>query len=248
MENSICFLNTSRDSCLNDREIEKFIKLYNKVNFEKIHNKQDYIKKFGGKNEWKIVRENIFKDDLKFYNNLKNFTFKPFITKYSLVSNFDIDKVLKQFQHKFKNYHHEETVSCDFYNYMEVEEFQKLVKKMFIKDKASIVINTDLTNKPGKHWTCIFIDNKLKTIEFFDSLGDEPNKFTQKFINTLAKAQPKYNVLYSFKEIQKKNRECGIYVVRYIIKRLYDYPSFNLMNDDFPDANANAWRQQIFRL
>lgn len=245
---SICVMNKNTNTCLNDTDINKFIQLYNDNNIDKIKNKQDYINKFGGKNEWRIIKEKIFKNDKEFYNELKHFTFKPFIKKYGLVTNFDIENVFKQFEYKHKNFSFLGAHGCDFYNYLEVDEFKKFIKKMFSNKYSAMILNTGKTNTDGEHWVAVFVDNNLKQIEYFDSLGDLPNKFIKKFLNTLQKYDKTFKFISSFKEIQKENRECGIYAIRYIIKRLYGDTSYNLMNSEFSDKKANAWREKIFRL
>ena len=44
-----------------------------------------------------------------------------------------------------------------------------------------LIVNTDTTDQPGRHWQSIFVDN-TKTCHFFCSLGEKPNTFVLDFM------------------------------------------------------------------
>jgi Ulp1 family protease len=51
-----------------------------------------------------------------------------------------------------------------------------------------VIFNTDPHNKPGVHWVAVFIDNRNKIVDYFDSLGNTPNKNICSFLKRFKKA------------------------------------------------------------
>ena len=243
MNDDIC-IRKENNSCLTDSDIETFIEIYNKYNNIKLKNKDDYIEKMSGDYEWKIMKLDIYKNDKKFYNKLKKVIFKPVIKKYALLTNFDIDDVMTRIDKD--DFLWCGVYACDFYNYIEISELKKILKKINSKKQTALILNTDSYIQNGSHWVCVFIDNYLKTIEFYDSFGKPPNECVQVFINILKKYNSSYNYIQNKKQQQKENIECGIYCIRYIIERIHGRNSFELMNQDINDKQANIWRKNVF--
>ncbi|KAF1764620.1 hypothetical protein GCK72_004569 [Caenorhabditis remanei] len=50
------------------------------------------------------------------------------------------------------------------------------------KKKYGLIVNTDTSDLPGRHWQSIFVDHN-RTCHFFCSLGEKPNHFIENFIN-----------------------------------------------------------------
>ena len=111
-----------------------------------------------------------------------------------------------------------------------------LVSIKHIKTPFSIIVNTDTSNKPGKHWIAIYI-NKYR-IEIFDSLGFNPNhwskpptyliKFIQKYLyaRRLTISKP---IQFPFSNL------CGLYCIYFILYRRYYTirSSQNLFTDNY---------------
>ncbi len=111
----------------------------------------------------------------------------------------------------------------------EIEEYLKFIpffKGVFAKDEVkkikvknnenfAFVLNLENHNQTGSHWVCIFNDNKLPYMEYFDSFGLEPP--TE--IELLAKKIRK-QIFYNPYQHQKPDSiRCGYYCIHYIIKR-----------------------------
>ena len=77
-----------------------------------------------------------------------------------------IDKILSRNQETKKFYH-----GCFPAN-------QLLNCKSF---PCTMVVNTDPANEPGSHWCALFAPNK-QVAYFFDSYGDKPNEFVEKYL------------------------------------------------------------------
>lgn len=123
------------------------------------------------------------------------------------------------------------------------------------KKRLGMVFNTDPSNKGGKHWFCMFIDNTGKKfrIEFFDSTGKGPSKEIQELINQAVK--------FAFTELNKEseikinkkvhqigNNACGVYALNYITSRL-DGKSFEQITENIVrDGEMNKLREHFFRI
>jgi hypothetical protein len=46
-----------------------------------------------------------------------------------------------------------------------------------------LVCNTDPSNKPGRHWIAIHLDDDDGSGEYFDSFGKPPNKHFENYMN-----------------------------------------------------------------
>jgi hypothetical protein len=77
-----------------------------------------------------------------------------------------------------------------------------------------MVVNTDPSHKPGEHWTAIYLGTGGYG-EFFDSLGQPPNKTVEKYMNREC-----LHWIRSSKQLQSIiSRFCGLYVVFYACYR-----------------------------
>lgn len=181
------------------------------------------------------------------------FTFKPKMTKKinSWLSTEDINNVLKQYEYTYKkkypnNFKFLGALPSDFYkitnvNYSDIFNYQKI----------GLVLNLDDHTKNGSHWVAIFIDNTLKTIEYYDSAGNLPNKNIKYFINTLYSFLKKngniYKIKYNTIQHQLKNTECGVYSIHFLIKRLVGVTFERICNSNIPDEQMTIFRSYIFR-
>ena len=184
-------------------------------------------------------------DDIKLNDKIRFFTFKPkFINYYGkneqLDTN-DINNVMQQYEKKYNDFHYMGALPCDFY-LIDTIDFSKLKKYKYI----GIVINLDTHNKSGSHWTSLFINNEDYTIYYFDSLGNKPNKFIKNFIKLyLTKCKKKsYNVYINKHKHQKKNKECGVYAIYFLVKKLENCFYNNVV---ISDEMMSEYRKNIFR-
>lgn len=211
---------------------------------------------------WKSIKKRLHKMcpteacwiDLEFINNiqdkalvekLKYFTFKPKMTKKrnSWLSTKDINEVMQQYQEFDSAFKFLGALPSDFWTQTRVHYNQfKLYKKI------GIVFNLDTHDKPGSHWVAFLIDNKQKCYEYFDSTGKPPNKYIQGFIDVLKKnVVGGYTFLQNTKVHQRKNSECGIYSMYYIIQRLLGRQFHDISSHVINDDDMNKFRDFIFR-
>ena len=76
----------------------------------------------------------------------------------------------------------------------------------------------------GSHWVALYIDFKQKFIYYFDSVGDKCPKRIKKFVKKVKSQGSSRGMEFDFKENkvshQKKNTECGVYCLFFIIEML----------------------------
>lgn len=103
----------------------------------------------------------------------------------------------------------------------------KIMKKFFqgvlpydmlplkVNSPGFFIVNTDPSTSPGKHWVCVYVDEK---IEYFDSFGRPPNEI-RAFISNLNTPY-----IYSTKCLQSSSSDvCGDYCVLYAYFRCRGY-------------------------
>ena len=118
--------------------------------------------------------------------------------------------------------------------------------ELFKYNNIGIIFNTDTHNKPGKHWLAVYIDNKKRSIEYFDSLGDGPNKHIKHFLKTLL------NKGYSFRHNvfahQKGGSQCGQYSLTFIKHKLNGETFDEIVNNHslFNDTEMIKERDKFF--
>lgn len=196
--------------------------------------------------------------DLDFINNIKDrylrdkirdFTFKPKgpKTANSWLWTEDINRVLQQYGSIDKTFKFLGALPSDFY---------KLTKMNWTNicnyNKFSIVFNLDNHKQSGSHWVAFLIDNKTKTIEYYDSIGNLPNKNINVFIKRVRnflhkKCKTKYEILYNTTKQQYENNECGMFAIHFIITRLLGKSFHDISNMKITDKDMNRFRKIVFR-
>ena len=199
----------------------------------------------------KICKQEYCWIELDFINeitdkNLKeqilNYTFKPISPKgkYSWLNTHNIEQVLHQYEECTKNFKFLGAQPADFSLVQKIN-----YNNLFKIKKLGIVFNTDNHNKPGKHWVSVFINNTntKKNIEYFDSLGNKPNKYIQDFLNHFKN----YNFIYNKIEFQKGQSNCGIYACNFIIMKIKGYSFNEIISMNLTDKIMTDYRQELFR-
>lgn len=183
--------------------------------------------------------------DKNLQDKIKYFTFKPKMTKtkYSWLSNNDINSILQQYQKLNTNFYYFGALPSDFYKIKTIDytNFNKF-------DLIGIVLNLDKHNENGSHWVTLVIDNITKTIEYFDSVGNKPNYRIDNFVKLLRTKYLK-NYKHKINKVvhQSKDTECGIYSIYYIIQRLYGKTFDEITQNIIHDDDMNKFRKFIFR-
>lgn len=171
-------------------------------------------------------------DDLR--HKLRYFTFKPIGTKseQDWLNTNHINEILEQYSLNYKEFKFLGAVPADFHRITK-PNYKRLIRN---NKYIGIVFNTDIHTEPGQHWTSCFIDNENKTIEYFDSLGNLPNKYIREFINRFYKKRS-YKLTINNVKHQKTSSLCGIYSCYFIIQRLkgqtFNQINANIITDKF---------------
>lgn len=83
----------------------------------------------------------------------------------------------------------------------------------------------------GSHWTCLFLDKRKQTYEYYDSKGNSMSKELKKIIQSHL---PKKVWEENQRETQKDGKSCGLYVLAYTFYRTFlETPSHNIINQLF---------------
>jgi len=90
-------------------------------------------------------------------------------------------------------------------------------KDMKGKDCIGIVYNLDPHNKGGSHWIASFINVNKKEFYYFDSYGMKPPRQVDKFMQWLTIQEPKLKLLVNGKRLQRKESECGMFCMYFIV-------------------------------
>jgi hypothetical protein len=77
----------------------------------------------------------------------------------------------------------------------------------------TLVANTDKKGTVGEHWVSIFVKNH-RSVEYFDSLGDEPNSDISKYLSNFENIKlNRYKIQSPFSDT------CGYYCIYFILNK-----------------------------
>jgi hypothetical protein len=191
-------------------------------------------------------------------------TLRPKGPRYSnkWLSNINIDDVMKQYQSKYKKFKYLGTVPSDFEDlkFLKIKDlrFRDLLKKN--KHKIGMVINLDTSNGSGTHWVSLYANLKKRQLYFFDSYGKKPMKSIFKFMNRIyneftnrnldyndINTNKKFKVRYNMIQHQRKNSECGVYSMNFIIRLLNGEKFSDITKNITDDDNMFECRKSYFR-
>jgi len=149
------------------------------------------------------------------------------------LSNFDILKVMKHYEIKYKNFKFFGPTPIDFDEKLNGDEcvdddICKIDLNKLKKDGKTLlgfIFNTDPHNKSGAHWISMFVSMKKEEIFFFDSAGDKAPKEIIKLTDRLIKQGKEIGLNFKFDQNyptqhQYSNTECGVYSLYFIIHML----------------------------
>ena len=135
------------------------------------------------------------------YEFVKDLTFKPprptddsGNTKNAWLSNEDIEKVMKQYEKIYPDFKFMGPYPIDFAKHFNYYGFNENMIQEFIKQdfrRIGIVFNTGTLSSGGIHWVALYINlkdalrNGYYTVEFFDSVGTDPQREIGEIICTL---------------------------------------------------------------
>lgn len=189
----------------------------------------------------------------------KNFKPEGPATNFGLLSNFNIDDILDQFEKRFAD---RKFLHIPF----QMRDFEKVGTQLARVDLAQkfregyktfgVVLNTDISSGRGIHWYCIFgkYYGDRVVLEYFNSSGRQPLAETQAWLNKTMHHIEKemkipVTIWYSTNiEFQYDDHSCGVYSVAYIWLRLEGVKPSWFKSENFNDDLMHKLRRNIFRL
>ena len=261
---SICSPYIDNNICYNKKDLLYLCNVYNKNHKDKINcNNKTKIKLFNELNK-KYNKKNHYEwlKDKNISNNFYNLTVKKFKPEMppswiknlnEWLSTIEINNVLYTYEKKYKDFKFYGAVPSDcpteIYCKLSNLNINNLQNKN--KNKIGIVYNLDTHEKKGSHWVAVMIDIENKSIFYFDANGIKPNKYIKKFIDELLKKinksnQNKYKYIFNKKEVQKKDGQCGMFSICFIINYL-KFNDFNkVINYNMTDKKMIELRKEFF--
>ncbi len=125
------------------------------------------------------------------------------------------------------------------------------------RDKRNaFIFNLDVHTGPGKHWTACFIgfDNKRPArygVFYYDSVGNKMPRLIKNFANSICSDvnQRSFKIYQNARQKQRKNTECGIYALVFVILFVMtDIPFEKICTDVMKhDDFMNSMRSLLFR-
>ncbi len=203
---------------------------------------------------------------------MENFKIKG-PTNSDLLSNFNIDNTLKQWQNLFKDFYAYEFNMVDFKEHGKSLATTSIKEDIYDKGYRTFacVINSDSYTGEGKHWMALFGDMRYDlsaassqkwSVEFFNSAGSPPQKSfagwlidTRDAMNNIAAEQygsqkPDLAEIIKVSDVmhQYSRTECGVYSLYYIWARLHGIrPEYFKQKDDLvSDILCFEFRQHLF--
>jgi len=221
-------------SCYSYQDLRYLANSINKYHNQNIKTNNDYddlyknikyyLKGYANEMDWLNI------PDLNINHQIKNNIFRPKGPKKNKkwLSTYDINKVMFQYENKYKDFKFLGAWPSDF---MEIEKDftnMKFINKYNNKKIFGIIFNNDKSYQSGSHWVSLYIDLREKIkIYFFDSVGKPPNiligafiKSLLKYFNISNKDNDKCILRYNTIQHQTKNTECGVYSMNFIIRLL----------------------------
>ena len=261
----------NQKSCYNNIELKVIAKAYNdsikkhghicnnlekkctKLNLVNLSNDTDRLYKDLSNNLSSLTKREENWLSLDFINNIKdsnlrdsllNFTFKPIGPKKDndWLNTTNINEVEQQYLdlYKSKNFTFLGAQPSDYTTLIKINW-----KKLKNYNLIGIIFNIDTHDKSGTHWVSVFIDNVIKTVDFFDSLGNYPNKHICSFLRHFP--QTIYHFNFNLVKHQKGGSQCGVYACFFLNKRLKGYTMDNINKEIISDKMMIAYRKEIFR-
>jgi len=201
-----------------------------------------------------VAKRNMMKDQLFAPDHPPEWIKNPL----EWLTNIDIDKVMAQYEQKYADFEYLGTTSID-YDFIVDKTRGTCVEDMLCKfdlaaagnrgkQRFAAVFNLDKHDEPGSHWVSIFISVPKKTIVFFDSANGGVPKEIRRFAKLIQKQDSKYIFIASKKEHQKKNTECGVYSIHFIIEMLHDFDKMleMVMRGNISDKAMTRYRRKYF--
>ena len=197
-------------------------------------------------------------------SNIYDLTFSPQMPKSWLrnpnewLSSIDILAVMQQWERKYPDFKFIGPSPIDYDSHKMFgecvwEELCEFSLKEHLNNnirKIGIIFNLDPHDKPGSHWVAVFLNHDKKTIYYFDSYGEKPERQIKKFINTVIDQSRSLGHKYKYLENKKRHQfghsECGMYSMYFITQLLQKKCFEKFKRKKITDAYMLRLRKKFF--
>lgn len=172
--------------------------------------------------------------------------FKPPIPqgKYAWLNSDDIDRVLYQYERIVPGFRFLGTHPIDFQTV--IPSVWSMLKQYLRSSKVrmiGLVLNLDYHDEPGSHWVGVLLDKTTKTLEYFDSFGDDATPEVYKLSERLPQG---WSIAVNKVAHQRKNSECGNYAINFIVQRISGSTFKQVTSNVIRDEQMNSNRRIFF--
>ena len=239
-KDKIIFTNTSKKKLW--KKLNK--KLRDKCENEYCWTEQDFLKKKSINLKKRYFRpkmpEEWYKNDREWLNT------------------YDIDKVMKQYELKYKDFHFLGAVPMDFdkklgFGSCVIDELCNINLKNLLKQgktKLGIILNLDNHDQEGSHWVSLFCDFVKDAIYYFDSYGYKETPEIRRLMDRLKEQGSSLNknidIHVNTNRHQYKTSECGVYSINFIERLLNNERFDTIANIKVPDDSMFNNRERYF--
>ena len=112
-------------------------------------------------------------------------------------------------------------------------------------EHIGICFNFDPHDKPGSHWVAAMLDLKEHVIYYYDSYGKPPPTEINEFF-TKMKDQGIKRIVYNDIRHQKKQSECGMYSIFFLVSMLLGKKFSEICLDELSDDRMLLLRKIFF--
>jgi len=254
---------TKKFTCYDDNTLIMFKNLWNKKHHDNLIRSSDIM------SIWNELQEKIptCKDELcwadKEFKVDKRNHFSPKApidwAKNLWLSNFDIEKVLKQYKEAYPNFDYLGPTPIDFDKKLGDKCIEESICKLNISDKLKnginkigVSINLDTHDQNGSHWVTLFIDLEKKYIFYFDSCGVKVPKEIKELMDRVEKQCAEAGLHMTQHDSEKMKHqhgttECGMYSLYCIIHLLEGKHTIDYFKKRrIPDKDVARYRKIYF--
>jgi hypothetical protein len=129
------------------------------------------------------------------------------------MTNLDIDKIMKTYNKKYKDFKYVGTIiNYDF------KSFENIDLTKIKQNKLGLI------SYYVAHWVALFIDKINNEITYFDSVANPPFKEIKKLIKIYKNQMNNPKIIINKIQYQKKDGYCGPWCIAFIKSKILDKP------------------------
>lgn len=169
------------------------------------------------------------------------------------LSDLDIRRVMKSVKRLYDDFDFIGPDASDWDKYdsqLKLYDFEKAYNNKI--RRIGIIFNLDVHTGPGTHWVAMMIDvNRPPTVGYYNSFGIVPPSSIKRFISKISKIikkliGEKVTLYINRTKQQHENRECGVYSINYILRRIDNDSAEKISSGVISDDSMKKKRSVIF--